>query len=721
MSELSDHELDQRLRQVSLPLGLLARVRNIAEQEPSASDADLALFSDDALDQQLLAGVEMPAGLLDRVQATIADAAADEAIDERLNAVIVPRSLVAHLQSIPWESRRRRVARWAVAASWVVMASVLYYGGLGTIFAQFQPRDPQGLDWLVVEVQPTELRMPDDDEGVTFVSLPNADDTMLVSDESAAPLPELIVPVSYPQPGPAGEVFQQLASGWQPWQDLLIARYNLLGSPSDAADRLPPLESVPSRSSQGLKPPLVRGYDRAFLLSQGVHPLVNPELNPELRTVRVPLDAATTSFEKAKQRLLSGRFPDRSEVRIAEVLAAMEYPLPRAATGKIGLVAAAGPSPFGATLGNLSPQLVQVAVQCGPVASASQYPMHLTVALDISASMNAGGRLAAAQVALDQALTSLGPEDRLSLLLFNDQNAYEVSRLTRDDAPQIRPMLAQLTGSGGTNLAGAIQQAASLAMSELDSPRTKRHLAIVTDGRANLPRETAGQLQELLGTLHHQGLAWSLIDLSDKPEPDTQFLALCATAGGKFCPTPDVADCQWLLVEKLLARSTMVAPDAKLEVVFNPQAVAAYRLIGHETTRLAGLEPELVTADLRAGQVATGLFEVWLKPNSQDDVAVAVLTWLDPASSEPRRVEQRISRLQFATSFAEASLALQAATIAAETGEALQQSPYVSNRGRVWADIRALAAQTNPRLAQRPSFQQFLELVDLAERVRAKQ
>ena len=94
---------------------------------------------------------------------------------------------------------------------------------------------------------------------------------------------------------------------------------------------------------------------------------------------------------------------------------------------------------------------------------------------------------------------------------------------------------------------------------------------------------------------------------------------------------------------------------------------------------------------------------------------------LDPASSEPRRVEQRISRLQFATSFAEASLALQAATIAAETGEALQQSPYVSNRGRVWADIRALAAQTNPRLAQRPSFQQFLELVDLAERVRAKQ
>ncbi|HTN77650.1 MAG TPA: YfbK domain-containing protein, partial [Pirellulaceae bacterium] len=387
---------------------------------------------------------------------------------------------------------------------------------------------------------------------------------------------------------------------------------------------------------------------------------------------------------------------------------------------QLSILASAGPSPFGAPLGTSPAQLLQVAVQAGPLAEVSRSPVHLTVALDISASMNMSGRLPAAKLALLHLLDELGPQDRLSLLLFNDRNAYEVIAARREHAASLRALLLQLEGAGGTDLAAAMQRAASLAMSEVDLPAVRRQLVVITDGRAHVSSGTLRSLSELLGDLTQQGLACSVVDVSSDEEPDEQLQKLMVAVPGKLHHARVAADCQWLLVEKLRGRTTMVAPDTTLQVTFDPQAVAAYRLIGHEPTRLAGLEPQAVSIDLRAGQVATGLFEVWLKPNSHDDVATAVVTWLDPASAEPRRSEQRISRLQFAPSFAEAALSLQAAAVAAQAGEVLKQSPFAASRNRDLQAVQELAARVNPRLAARGEFQRYLEVVQKAERVRAR-
>ena len=89
---------------------------------------------------------------------------------------------------------------------------------------------------------------------------------------------------------------------------------------------------------------------------------------------------------------------------------------------------------------------------------------------------------------------------------------------------------------------------------------------------------------------------------------------------------------QWSLVETLTGDSSLVASEAKLNVQFNPKAVAAYRLIGHEATAVGGLLPAAVESDLRVGQEATVLFEVWLYPNNEDDVAVVRLHWTAPDS-----------------------------------------------------------------------------------------
>jgi hypothetical protein len=139
---------------------------------------------------------------------------------------------------------------------------------------------------------------------------------------------------------------------------------------------------------------------------------------------------------------------------------------------------------------------------------------------------------------------------------------------------------------------------------------------------------------------------------------------------------------------------------------------------------MAAINPPSLDAELKAGEAATALFEVWFKPGESDDVARAELTWKDPATGAPRQLVQRISRLQFAPSTAEMPLCLQQAALAAETAEVLRGSRdhlrelnLIPANSKGIAGIAAAGRTANPRLLQRPDFQAFLELVSQLERL----
>ena len=100
-----------------------------------------------------------------------------------------------------------------------------------------------------------------------------------------------------------------------------------------------------------------------------------------------------------------------------------------------------------------------------------------------------------------------------------------------------------------------------------------------------------------------------------------------------------------------------------------------------------------------------------------DATVAASVKWRDPLSGQLKEVTQRISRVQFATSFAESPLPIQAATVAAETAEVLRGSFFAAAPSRSLEHVWELALKVNPRLAERPSFQEFVSLVERIERV----
>jgi hypothetical protein len=255
----------------------------------------------------------------------------------------------------------------------------------------------------------------------------------------------------------------------------------------------------------------------------------------------------------------------------------------------------------------------------------------------------------------------------------------------------------------------------------------RTQLVLLTDGIAPLDDAANQSLERVLQEAAGRSQFLHVIDIRQEETIDQELNRLAAIAGdtaaSKGAGTLRHADApsaiRWSLVEIVAGKPQVVAAQAAMKVTFKPDAVAMYRLIGHEATSVVGLMSTTIEADLRSQEAATGLFEVVLKPGGGDTVGTVELTWRDPAGGQPQVIRQTISRFQFAPSFHESPLSLQLAALAGETAEILRDSYFAPPNSHSLADVVRLARELNPRLQKRESYVRLLELLERAQRSQA--
>jgi Ca-activated chloride channel family protein len=204
----------------------------------------------------------------------------------------------------------------------------------------------------------------------------------------------------------------------------------------------------------------------------------------------------------------------------------------------------------------------------------------------------------------------------------------------------------------------------------------------------------------------------TVIDLSREPVADSRLAGLAKAGGGRLSRATTADDIRWALLETLTGQPQLVARDASLTVTFNPKSVLGYRLLGHEATLLAA-PPQ---ADLRAGQTGVGLYEIQLKPQGEELVATARVTWRDPATGQPRSLSQRINRSAFAGTFSAEPASLQLATLAAETAELLRRSPF--REINAYGPLKDLAAEATSPARQSRSYDELVAVIRDAPRAK---
>ncbi len=721
MSDPEQHaDLDIRLRDVPVPPRLVVRLNEIA------------MLSDRELDVRLR-DVSEPDGLVDWLK----DAVLDAWIEERLCDVDPPPRVLPKVNNIPYVRRRSHVGRLALAASLLVMLGAGYVTSLAGMLSVFRSPPTRELSLLTIDTGPLQLETTGNG---TVTILPHdsfpAEEQIAVSRQRE---PEFtLIPIAdRVSPGPAGRLAMELGrnldggdwdeggadGGWNPWQNWMLLRWAVLGYAPEDRYVLPQLASVPSGLPHGSEPSITRGCDREFFFTRGGNAPVFPAWDASLRISSPPLTLSTRSFDRTRQVLQRGEAMDAGSIVTEEFLAAMDYRLAPAPAGQLAVRTAAGPSVFNSA----GAGLLQIGVRAGDLASQQRLPTHLVVCLDTSAAMRWNDGLAAAQNALARLFSYLQPEDRISLVVCRDEAVQVVEEARREDQRDVVDLLDGLTPLGGANLMEGIQQSVAAAVETESVTAASRRLVLIT---ANHPDPDPAACDKVRQTLEEaasqQDLKIDIFDLRDQGDLAV-WSELFGDAPGKAHNLRDADGILRQLREVLAGGSTLLASDVRLEVEFDAQSVVAYRLVGYDHAAFDGTPGELSPCEMHAGEETTALYEVWLAPNDVDDVANVRLRWTDATSGQPRTTKpQRISRLQFSTSFEGSAISLQAAAIAAETAERLRYRYGFEVTGpaayryhpkpRKLNDLRDWVSRVNPALDERLAFQRLVDMIHQADK-----
>ncbi len=709
----ADSKLDARLREVPLPGGLLNRLVRV----PLAGDEDV---------DELLREVALPPSLLERLQA--AALADDDGLDEALRNVRVPDDLVTSCRHPARKHFARRavrhdidrlvrISRIATAIS-LILAVTLSLGG-AILLSRLMNLAGNGLpSTQFTQVNPARPAEP-----------PLVTSWLALSDD------------------PSGPVQPPLQAG-DDKRDIELAEMEATGAPATRdlaesprmprrADPLAPwvgtrLETIgPNRGDEGLEHwirpadliphgldwPLVPGGNRELLRQKGFHPFVSPAAHPRLQTCPVPLAIEPSSYELARRYLERNEWPPANRVRTEEFLAAVDYNFPKPKHQALGLIVAGGPSPISGE----GYCLLQVGVQARQNEDPRHAPLHVVLLIDTSTSMRWGSRMEIIRRALRDLPGTVGPQDRLSLVTFNQAAHVLVENLNREGLAQFAAAADSLTAEGATNIAGGLIEAYGVARPTLGPGRPAVRVVLLTDGLLDLDPATAQKIEEQVAQAAQQNIPLDVIDLGQQKETDPQVASLAQNGRGTVRRATSAEQVRWALREIVTGRSQVVAQAARLQVTFNPKSVLEYRLLGHESGEWGGLLPGPLEADFRDGQTATALFEVRLAADGSNDLGAVELTWYAPdgqktlAGKTVQTARTTVERKHFAASLTSSAPSLQEAAVVAYMAEVLRHSPFIFRTGLSVPNAlyRAveLSDKVDSQLRRLPSFEEFVTLV----------
>jgi len=702
----SEQWLNEELRNVAVPDDLAARLREIG----TCSDADLD------------AALKHPAPTTELRERLLAIGTWNNAdLDDELRLVAVPTPLLRRCLVIPWEKPARRFTpmRIAVAATMLIAAG-------GAVWQMWHPDRQNGAPQNQIAVeQPQPNNNGGAPGGLDQNRLPGLPGKNVP--RKNGPLPETIVNIPAADPGrnatlpnpalanniaesgvrePAQSPNKQLPNDKTPAGNAPAPSPEVFGTNigSDAAAQL---ISVREPRARGIAPPRVREYDLLFQLRHGVHPFVSPAANPLLAASQVPLNASSESFERVALSLKNRKLPPPASIRVEDFLAAMNYEFSPPREQTLALRTAAGFAPWlPANVG-----LLQVAVQAGEVRRDPLQPAHLVFVLDATAGIQRDQLWPQLITGLAATAADLLPADRVTLILAGEsaQTEGKAQSLGTALTPQeFRAAVTQLqthVPRGRGDFPAAIQKAAAAVRGSVEKLNNlPARMVLFTAGIGALDAEVLARTEADIQPLLQTGATWDVVDLRDAETLDPRLSQLAAWSRHGVKHAVTARQVRLACGAALTGQSQIVAQYTSLKVTFKPDAVILYRLLGHEATAVTSLIPLQLDGDLLSGDTATALYQVVLKPDGPDIIAIAELQWRDAAGQLQRR-EQPISRLQFAPSFAAAPWSLQLAALSAETAEILRGSYFTPAANHDLDQLREAAARLPSAARRKPSLQ----------------
>lgn len=450
------------------------------------------------------------------------------------------------------------------------------------------------------------------------------------------------------------------------------------------------------------------------------------------------VDVDTASYAVVRSALNSGYLPPKDAVRIEEMVNYFDYDyeLPTSREEPFKPTVALYDTPW-----NSDTMLMHVGIKGHELPADTPKPRsNLVFLLDVSGSMNSQDKLPLLKNAFRMLVDTLQPEDTVAIVVYAGAAGTVLEPTSVSEKGKIFAALDNLRAGGSTAGGEGIRQAYALAEANFNKDGINRVL-LATDGDFNVGITDDEQLQDLIERKRDTGIYLSVLGFGRGNYNDALMQRLAQNGNGNASYIDTLNEARKVLVDEATSTLYPIAGDVKIQVEFNPNQIAEYRLIGYET-RLLNREDfnnDAVDAgDIGAGHTVTALYELTpvgskaqlvddlrygeekdesTAAEQTDEIAFLKMRYKLPGEDKSQLITRPIT-LADKQAIGDTSDDVRFAASVAAFGQLLRNASYVGDYG--FDDVLELAtpARGDDRFGYRS---EFLNLVRLAKTAQDQQ
>ena len=342
---------------------------------------------------------------------------------------------------------------------------------------------------------------------------------------------------------------------------------------------------------------------------------VSHGVNPWTETSRDALstfaaDVDTASYTYARRTLQGGALPPPASVRVEEFVNAFKYSFPKPQPGSpFSVVMDAAPSPFAP--GN---HILRVGVATPAKSQAERKTANLVFLVDVSGSMDSPDKILLAKKSLEILLSNLRESDTVSLVTYAGATKLVLPATSVEHKAKILEAINSLKVGGSTSMGSGLDLAYEQAMQSM-RPGTISRVIVLSDGDTNVGPTSHQKILDIIDSRVKAGVTLSTIGFGMGNYRADLMEQLGDRGNGNNYYIDSLAAARKLFSTDLVSVLEVAAKDAKLQVEFDPNVVARYRLIGYENRDIKDNDfrkDSVDAGEIGAGHQVTAMYEVQL-------------------------------------------------------------------------------------------------------------
>jgi len=407
------------------------------------------------------------------------------------------------------------------------------------------------------------------------------------------------------------------------------------------------------------------------------------------------IDVDTASYANARRFLNQGTLPPTDAVRVEEFINYFDYqyPLPEDKNTPFSTNISLSPSPW-----NSGAQLLHIGIQGYDVKPENRPAANLVFLLDVSGSMRNADRLGLAKKAMLLLVDQMNARDRVSIVVYAGAAGMILPPTSGDNKQVILAALENLTAGGSTAGGEGLRLAYSLAERNFDKAAINR-VILATDGDFNVGVTSGERLEDFVTRKRDSGIYLSVLGFGRGNYNDQMMQKIAQAGNGNAAYIDTLNEARKVLVQDMQGALFPIANDVKIQVEFNPERVAEYRLIGYETRMLKREDfnnDKVDAGEIGSGHSVTAIYEIvapdsdarmiedlrygsekTVKPGKNAEIAHVRIRYKQPGQKTSKLIERAVTNADQIDNMQQAPDYVQFSTAVAGFAQILRSDSHI--------------------------------------------